>query len=66
MMRKTFMILAVLVFTTLSVVGCKQRTEPEVQAISKEEAKQAAEQNINEANLDAELQKLQAEIGSDN
>lgn len=66
MMRKSLVILlAVFVISSLFVVGCKERTEPEVQAISKEEAKQAAEKDINEANLDAELQKMQDEIGTD-
>ena len=62
MIRKSLVLLAVVAITAFSLTGCKEKSEPQVQSITIDQAKQAAEKEITQENLDAELEKMQNEM----
>lgn len=65
MVRKSLTLLIIFIIFSISIVGCKKKSDTEVQPVSAADAKQSAEKEINQDNLDSELEKMQNEIQAD-
>jgi len=66
MKLKSILVVLALVFNAMVLTGCKEKgQEQDVEAISQAEAKDQAEKEITEENLDDQLAELEEEIEAD-
>lgn len=64
MYRKSLVLVAAFLLIALAVAGCKKKSE-KVDVVSMDQARQEAEKEITESNLDDELDRMEKEISAD-